>query len=474
MIINAFWLATIALMIITQIYLLSKYISNKNEIFIDNKYASFVNGILTYIFITFISFLPFIFIDVNIIYLIIVFWIKEGVTFIFLLTREQNYFDINYLKKYLFVFIFAILISIIWNYGIAYLIQPIEETKPSKFSAIYLINDVIAKTSSLDTIIVKKWFTNLFVSLIGVSSVLALMSEFSLSTNYKKRFIGIIMTIFAIILFSYKLPLWQNSEIFIQVFVMIVCSRILQYSRRRYGFLFVVISIASFSMGDHSRLGLWGISIVTMSIYTFLRKPKSSLFWVMLISPLLIVEALKAYRISPVLSIILVIFSIFIFIFMISLQGARPLQKLNNFFEKFRIIVPIAMGLIIFISALSIVFINNINWLSLPTIKNSFIYIIHDNTIFSWINFGIYIFIFSYLFIYFINKIIRKNKFLRIDYIYMISLLLIIVIFNPLINAMLSISTFANDVQYLVSLIFLPILILIANESIEFKKANNY
>lgn len=464
MIINIFWLMIVFIMISTQVYLLSKYISHKNEIFLDNKYASFVNGLLTYLFITFITFLPFLIINLNIFYLVIIFWIKEGGTFIFLLTRERNYFDKNYLKKYIFVVLGAAFITLIWNFGLKQLIQPVEENPSSNFSIIYLFNNVVTKTTLSELWIVKNSFTTLFVSMICVSSVLALMSEFSFSMNIYKKLIGVVMTIVAIILFSYKLPLWQNAEVFIQLFVVLICSRIIQYSRRRYGFVFIITSIASFAFGEHSRLGLWAIVIVTMVVYTFLKKPRSSLFWVMLVSPLLTIEAFKVYQISTILSIILVSFSVFIFVFMLSLQGVRPLQKLNTFFEKYRILVPILLGSIIFIIALVVIFTNNINWSALPTINNSFVYLLDSNTILKWFNLAIYILIFVSLSVNIIFKIINGQRFIRIDYIYMIAWLLLAIIFNPLINAMFSISIFANNVRYVSSLIFLPIIILVVNE----------
>ena len=470
MIINTFWLSAIFIMIIIQIYLLSKYISNKNKIFLDNKYASFVNGLLTYIFISFITLFPFILINLDLIYLVIIFWIKEGITFIFLVTREQNYFDKNYLKKIIFIILCGVVILLIWNYGIKFWIKPTEESQSSSFTIIYLINDVIAKTTSSNILIVKNWITNLFVSIMGIATVFALINEFSFSINNTRKALGIIITIFAMIIFSYKLPIWQNAEIFIQLFVVLVCSRIINYSRRRYGFAFAVASIASFAFGFHSRLGLWSIAIVTMFVYTFLQKPKSSLFWVMLVSPLLTIEAFKVYGISEILSIILVVFSIFIFIFMLSLQGVIPLQKLNLFFEKYRIILPIILGSIIFTSAFVVIFTNNINWSELSTFKNSFAYIIYDNKIFYWLNFSIYFLIFIMLCFYIWRKIILGNKFLRMDYIFMIAWLLLVMIFNPLIDAMFSISVFANNIKYMSSLIFLPMIILTANQSVNLIK----
>jgi len=80
----------------------------------------------------------------------------------------------------------------------------------------------------------------------------------------------------------------------------------------------------------------------------------------MLISPLLIIEALNTYQVSGVLAFVLVGISVFLYIFMLSLQGVKPLKVINAFFEKNRVITPILIGSIIFIASFIVIGTENI------------------------------------------------------------------------------------------------------------------
>ena len=447
--------------ILTAIYLLGRYISRSQEVFVNNFYGSFMTGVVAYLFITFIIFFPFLWIKIDILYFVIIFSLKEITLYIFLLLKWEGKINKTSLIKFAIIIVSGVFISLIYNYGISKIVM----YKPTNIETTFQTWDktrlVFQRLLDMEPLYAVKWFMTIIASVIAFASVGSFIGEFRKKDDLLTEISSFIVTLVIMTLFTFGLGIYQLVGMFILMFMIILALRLIKFSRRRYGALYGVSTIALYSSSQKMLIVVLLLSLVTMIIYTFLQKPKNSLFWVQLFAPIGIVAPLAIYDLFPVLSFVVFGFALFAYIFVVTVGRASFMRKVNIFFNKGRYIIP---SLILFVLMITSLILYTTTSYKFFTFKDSgsFVYSSFTDTD---IERTIQMIIYYTSLVVSIGLIgywlLRKRKLTNIRTILVSSILVIIFVYNPIIGLIFNKDPFSESFTYLKIIVYVPIILLI-------------
>ncbi|WKX02414.1 hypothetical protein [Candidatus Mycoplasma mahonii] len=458
MLLNTLLTIIIIPIIITSMFLIGSYVSKSQDIFKGNDFASFVLGSIIYFIITFAIFIPFLWTINNELYYIIIFFIKEAFLYLILgLKWEKGTLTTAQAKKLIMVVFVGVLITIIYNYGVVKAIGTHNEITPKYFETWHKFKMVMTRFLVLGTDYSSNWFFPILVSSIGYASVASFISEFYRMKNYLIIISSFVSTLLVTLFFSIGLNLSEMLGIFLILFVIASAVRLINLSRRRYGVVFGLSIIGIFSIQSSLIAVLFMIALSTMITYTFLKKPKNSLFLVQLFAPILIVESLTLYGYSKILSITIFVLTISAYVFMVSIGRAKLMNRINTFLEMTRIYTPIIIFLTIFSAAISVFFVNAYDS-SIFTIYESFVYTRFTNSFIEYMfQLTIYYSSIVVLIGFLIHSYIKKKKLSNYILLILFVLIITIIVYNPITNILFEELNYQEEFSLMKTSVFMPI-----------------
>ncbi len=449
-------------LIFSSMLLLGKYISKSQEIFINNKAGSFMTGAIVYLFVTFVVLFPFMWTNLGITYFIIIFMIKEALLYIFLITNME--FKINWktLRWLGTLIVTSILITVIYNLGITKYVS--INTSPNQignFLSWDKMESIFESFFKMSSSYAKNWFMTMIVSGIAYATIVAFIKDLVNWRGFWIEFSAFIILIVVLSLFTFGISLYALLGIFIVVFMILLSIRLVDTSRRRYGVLYGLSTITLYSATPHLLIAVLFLSLATMSIYTILKKPKNSLFWVQLFAPAGIVGALSIYDYSEILAFVTFGIALFAYAFVLAAGRAKFMNKINMLFEKARFIIPIVVVLI-FVFVSTAIYITTGAKFDFKTMFPSIVYSTFTNSFaenlvqeilyYSLLAIGlIYIGVIWY----------KREKITTVRMVMIIGLATVLFIYNPISKVIFDASSSTPSFTYMKSIIFIPLIIMI-------------
>ena len=311
----------IALILLLEMYFLGKYFTWKNKIFESNEPASFVLGAVIYFFITFVSFFFFLWIDISVTYFTVIFFIKEIFLIAFLILKREAFrnLKINF-KSILFTSITIIIIPITFNNGLSKVLGMEIQSKQNVFQTYILIKEIFANILNTSVVFISRWT----MSIISAAIVFNVVSSFIFSMSRRRQwldnFLSLLFSFILLMTSNFGWSLDSQIGIYLLIFSVQMCSNILMRSRRRYAAIYGLIVIDVWFMDFRLFMGVSALGLIVAFIYTINQSPKASLFWVQLISPILIMASLSIYPYSSLVAFIVFILTFITYLFMISAE----------------------------------------------------------------------------------------------------------------------------------------------------------
>ena len=427
-------------------FALGKYVVNKNEFFRNNSFALFVIGSIIYLSISFVLFLPFVWLSVNKKFLVVVFFVKDFIIASFIIYHRESIFkQINYLEIF-WIAVGSISVWLIWIYGIT-------DTRK-------LVNVKLAKTSTstsslnlwqelkntFTTInkqafslkIMEKFSFSLIASAVSYSVVMSIFKTYVRGNGLIERIlsIGITILIFFLIKLNYSIQISNSIGVMLILFSIFVGIRLITYSRRRYAAVLGMISFVSWFIQNSLFSLIAIVMMIIIVLYSYHSRPKPSLFFVQLLSPIIMILSLKIYKFHHLLSLALFILSIIFYIFIFFIGKNTVMEKLNVFLIQHKI--SFVFGVVLTIWTIMI-----ISMLIKSEWKPPEKFITFNNPIFfriqiSWVNILqsiLYWALFSSLFGMIIYWQKKDVEFTFNKYLILIGTLTIVFAYNPLIES---------------------------------------
>lgn len=447
------------LVVSTEIYLLGRYISFKYEIFTNNEAASIVLGAIVYFVITFFAFFLFIWIDLSIYYMMAVFFIKETLLIAFLVVRRESIVQSKIKwSNLLFTIISMLILPTIYGLILNNKLNLKTNTSTNTFQTWFTLKQVLMQTLSFNMKEINEGIIAGISSLVIYNCVASMVIQFSKKKNIIDYTLSLVLTVALTILFSFGWTLDAMISIFLLLYAMLLSSRIISRSRRRYAAAMGILDVAMWSINPKMFFALIILAILTGIIYTLLNKDKASLFWVQLLSPLSIVGSLWISEVSVAGAVILAIFATGVYGFMINVGRLDFLDRINLFMSKYRFFVPALYLVSILIPAFIKWFTNDI------PVKDAFLF---DDAIFesfgnsSWnlVQSYLYYAVGAVLILLIIRYIYKKKLFINYRIIIIIVSIILLLGYTFIIYIATFNSVWAEQFKYIRAIAFLPLTI---------------
>ena len=350
----------IAVTLVT-IYSLGHLTSIKNELFMNNSFAEWVIGTVTYFAITFLVFFPFIILKVSLSYFVVIFFIKELLIWMVLIYMREGLFDRFNVRDTLWIVLGGVVIVLVYNLRITefshvkYAIHP-----DKKFYSWGKYEEVLQKFSKIPMKDIKEWVVSFIVGSPIYATIAALFTNFIRSNGYLERTISLVVIILMILVMGFGVALSDSLGVFLIGFLMMLGIRLILYSRRRYGALFGVVTFVIWSMSPDLLLTISVVAIIVIVIYTYRVRPKPSLFFIQLMMPLVMIISLEFYSYSAIPSLVLFFLSLLSYMLILTAKNNSVMERLNVFLLKYKVIIP-TVSFILGIAIISIIVGVNIN-----------------------------------------------------------------------------------------------------------------
>ncbi len=469
MINEIFVVITLIFFLCIEIYLLGKRISFTNSLFINNESAIWLLGIIVYFGCTFLFFLPFIWFPFDIVYFIFIFIIKELIIFsyIFLCKERITFEQINY-KNILYMMVISIGILFVFNF----FIYKIENSRnelinfSNQFSQMWLkMQLVLSKITSISLEFINKWLIGFIGATVIYASINTIVLRFGKNQNIFAYSISGLISFGFIFIFNFNQNIVNLFGAYLALFSMFLALNILQFSRKRYSFVFIINFLVAWMINYRLFVALSAVAISTAIIYSWMQKPMASLFWVQLLTPIFIVLASWISGFSLLLTFGLMIIIFISYIALIFMGKNQILIRSNLFFNKYAkwfpytnllIILIIAILLIIFlpIDISNIINENNVvfDYNFIETTMNQKLVLKFTQ----WIIFGVTIVSLIFLLIYWKYQ---NMKLIGIRIMTFIILAIFIFAYNPIFNTILIAINIQNNFTYLRTVTFMPLIL---------------
>ncbi len=454
--------ALVLLIVLAQIHFIGKYISTKQDMFTNNKFATFVLGFITYFAITFAVLFIFIFFKLPIIYSVVFFVVKDVIQIMFLLARREVFNGKINWHVWRDAAIGAIVITgitVFFNY-IAPLIQPIRDNHSyMSFQSWYKFQDIISKVTVIKIDFIYHWFGSLLVTALGYASVMAFISNFSKKVYWWYYIFGSILTLLMIFGFSFGKTIESQAGSFLILFAIMVAVNIIVFSRRRYATVYGLTTIAAWSFNQYLILAFILIAFVTLTIYAILQKPKASMFWVQLMAPIALVSTFLINDFSRPLGLAVSIIAVLLYAFMVSIGQVKILERLDQFFLKMRYVIPIVIFLGIMVSAIAIATTSTTASSNILANDITYLFYTYHSDMINYIQIGFYSALVAMIIIYLVYTFFFKKKLLKTQLVAIICSLIILFALNPAFWILLKDSVMEEQFKYISMSILPPLLI---------------
>lgn len=451
----------------SEIYLLGKKISVKNNLFINNESAIWIVGIIAYLGFSFFIFLPFIWLNINIIYFVIIFIFKEIIilSYIFLGKERVSWASVNY-KNLIYMLIMSLLIVFVFNFIIYFPEKEaiyLEMTE-NRFQIMWQkMQEVLKVVTSMPQAFINKWLIGFIGATIIYASINAFVLRFGKHQNIFEYSLSALTSLGFIFIFNFHENLHILIASYLTLFSIFIALNIVQFSRKRHSFIFVINFLVAWIINAQTFIALATIAITTAVIYLWMKKPMSSLFFVQLTTPILIVLASFISSFSVILSLGL-IFVIIIYYVILVLIGKKQLTfKINRLLEKWSQVIPYLNSFIILLSSMLLIWLLPIDWKEIFGEKNLvfdyYFLLLNSNQviilqILQWTIYVLTIIILISILLYWKYKNI---KFIGIRTIMLIVFFIFIFTYNPLFNAILIALNLQENFTYLRAITFMPL-----------------
>lgn len=462
MVLAAIISTVLLLLIFSEIYFIGKYISVKQGMFTNNRFAAFSLGFITYFAITFATLFIFIFFESSIIYYVIFFAIKDTIQIMFLLSRRDVFSNFNWsIKEPLIGLIVVVGITCLFNFT-APLLQPIRDNHEyMSFQSWYKFEELISKATRINLAFIYKWFGSLLVTGFGYASVMAFTNHFAKRNYFWSYLFGIVITGLMIFGFSFGKSIESQAGTFLILFAILCGVNIVTFSRRRYATVFGVTTIAAWSFNQNLVLALLVIAFTILVIYAILQKPKVSMFWVQLMAPIGLVSTFWINDFSRPLGLTISIGGAFLYMFMVSIGQTKTLERLDRFFIKLRYITP----LVIFLGIISggiYIGLTSTEAVSSIVIKDmTYLFHTYDSQIASYIQIALYSSLIAMITTYLTYIFFNKKKILKPHLVGIICSLVILFALNPAFWLIINGSVLQNQFKYISTAVLPPLIIIV-------------
>ena len=444
------------------VYALGHYVSIKNELFLNNSFAEWVIGAVTYFAITFVIFFPFVIIKVSISYFVIVFFIKEFLVWSFIVYKRNEILEgINY-KDTIWIIISGIIIVIIYNFGIDEIKQNISGTGTksyNSFSSWGTYEGVIQKFSKLSIGETRDWIISMIVASTMYATIASIFTNFIRANGTIERVTSLVIVLLLLSFMNFGMSLNDSLGIYLIFFSMLLGIRLIIYSRRRYGALFGILSFVIWTITASLLATIIVVALITIIIYTYRIRPKPSLFFVQLTMPLLMLISLEFYDFNNALSLILFFFSAMSYILILTVNNSF-MERLNNSLLKYKIMIPTII--LIIASIIMIIIVSTtpgkIEWGSLWTTTRPFFNFVNMP---KWLEITqriAFVLIILLLLVGTAWWLIKKKEFTKEMLFLGFVSLTILLAFNPLLEKTISLTKYYDQFIFLRILIAPPIL----------------
>ncbi|WP_127942845.1 hypothetical protein [Mycoplasma sp. ATU-Cv-703] len=331
----------IALFIAFEVYVLGKKISLTNNLFINNESAVWSLGVATYLGCTFLAFLPFAWITPNIVYLIIIFVAKDFLIFsyIFVGKVRLRLASVDY-QTVLFILLAALTILLFYNFVVQREIVPESESNRFNFFS-YLwqwTQNVLSSVSALNLDFVKQWIVGFLALSVVVSAVSALVMRFSRQRNFWDYLISWVLAFLMVIFFNFNGQIESLLGVYLVPFLLLIALNIIQFSRKRYSFVFVIGFLVAWIIEHRLFITLSALSISVSLIYIFLKKPMPSLFFSQLMIPILVIVV--SWLNFWIVYLLLVVLAVVYIIITVS-KTTDLIAKINYFLQRNNRVIPV-------------------------------------------------------------------------------------------------------------------------------------
>ncbi len=447
--------------ILLSIYLLGRYVTISHDLFATNPYASWVIGAIVYFGITFGVFFPFLFFNINTFYFTVIFFIKEIITYLYIfLRREVMNTKINF-KAVIWIVSAGILIAIIYHFGISKIVTTFVPKQETILQSWFIFKDVLHQFSIIPIEFLNDWLLSILAGTIAFATVTSFIIELAKKHNVILEAIGFIGTLGTVILFSHGTPLHHSIGMYFLLFSVIVVIRVIIFSRRRYATIYGIITAVSWTFDPNLFFAILILAFVASTIYVYLRRPKSSLFWTQLMVPLAIVASLWTVEISKFLTLGLIAASVIIYLVVVGIGRNRVLERLNKIISKLRLVIPVVIFLATVITSVIVISNQATDWMSLQTMSKPLFVNDGDRLIYGWIQFSIYVFAAITIVIFLLKWMINKKQPEKNRILIMMIGLVILFVYNPLVDAAFIQSSVHSQFAYLRDISITPLFIFI-------------
>lgn len=467
--VNQIFITIILLIFLSiEIYCLGKKIAQTNSLFINNESAIWLLGVIIYFGITFLVFWPFVWLNINIIYFIIIFILKDFIIFAFVfLGKERIIFKQVNFKNLLFTILISVAIMFFYNFVFYKSDISINNNNDFyfQFSKMWLkTQEIFTTITSINQQFISDWLIGFIGSTVIFATIHSLMIRFGKKQSWFEYFLSSLLSFGLISVFNFKLSIGALFPVYLTMFALFLALNIIQFARKRYSFVFIINFLVTWVINYQLFIALAAISLATAIVYSIMKKPMASLFWVQLLTPVLVVLISLLSNLSLTLTFILILLIFILYCALIFIGQNRFLLKTNQIIIKYTkfflgfsivIILILAILLIMFrqihfsqiIEEKSIIF--NLEFLNLSE------YMIEILKIIQWISYGLVIILLIWI-VCFWKK--HHYKFVGMRIIVLVILTVFSLFFNPVFNTILIAIKLDTNFKYLRAITFMPLI----------------
>ena len=452
------FMITLLITTCAEFFFIGRYILSKYKMFQQNVFTAVSLSVVVYFFITFASLFIFIWVNVPLIYIVIVFGIKEALQFMFFFINRDIIFKRSDIKKTLMALIGVATVGLMSHY----VFDPVLGTKPSvytdKFELIGLLKDALTNVLAVKVEYVYDILFNGLVSFMGYVVTLSIITTFSKRQKLLDFVFAAIGTLIIAICFNFGSTLSTMSGVYMILLSFLFAYHVIMYYRRRYGVFIGMNSFVVWALEPKLFIAMVVVSVATLIIYGWLNKPKISLFAVQLISPLIVIGTFLLYESSPILASFLIAFTVIGYGLIVGVGSSKLLDSINNIFVKMKYAFPTLIAVTTLVAGITLGVTQHVNWKDMILYKSAIfdsygnkdydlaqqiaLYALEGILIFTLIRFAVV-----------------KIKAINMRILVILTSMIFIIGYNPFINITLHQLTGGEQFEYIRIVIFAPLIL---------------
>lgn len=452
------FMITLLITTCAEFFFIGRYILSKYKMFQQNVFTAVSLSVVVYFFITFISLFVFIWINVPLIYIVIIFGIKEALQFVFFFVNRDIIFKKIDFKKGAMALIGVAIVGLMSHYVFEKVLDVSPSQYGDKFELIGLLKDALTNVLAVKAEYVYDILFNGLVSFIGYVVTLSIITTFSKRQKLLDFIFAALGTLIISICFNFGSTLSTMSGIYMLLLSFLFAYHVIMYYRRRYGVFIGMNSFVVWTLESKLFVAMVVVSIATLIIYGWLRKPKISLFAVQLISPLIVIGTFLLYESSPIIASFLIAFTAIGYGLIVGVGNSKFLDSINNIFVKLKYVFPALLAITTLATGITIGVTQHVDWKDLALYKSAifdsygnkdydlaqqiFLYLLEGILIFTLIRFAV-----------------TKIKAINMRILVILTSMILIIGYNPFINIILHEIAGGEQFKYIRVVIFAPLML---------------